>query len=67
MNSEKRQFLIWIFIAGILFLIVGIHDLIYLSTAQKSGFMIALEFVAGGCFLLNTVLQWRRNNTSYKT
>lgn len=62
MNNEKKQFLIWITIAGILMMIVGVHDLLFMSTAEKSGFMIALELVAGLAFLLNALFQWRKTN-----
>jgi uncharacterized membrane protein YhaH (DUF805 family) len=60
MNKERKQFLIWTAVAGILFLIVGIHDLFFLTTADKSGFIILLEWVAGLAFLLNALLQWRK-------
>jgi hypothetical protein len=60
MNQDKKQFLIWTAVAGILFLVVGIHDLFFLTTADKSGFIILLEWVAGLAFLLNALLQWRK-------
>lgn len=60
MNREKKQFLIWITIAGVLLMSVGIHDLLVLTTVNKSGFIIALELVAGISFLLNALLQWRK-------
>lgn len=60
MNREKKQFLIWLTIAGILFMIVGIHDLFFVTAINKSTFMIVLEIVAGLCFLLNVLIQWRR-------
>ena len=60
MNQERKQFLMWTAVAGILFLGVGLYDLFFLTTANKSGFIIRLEWLAGlGC-LLNALLQWRK-------
>ncbi len=61
MNRESKQFVMWTTIAGILFTLVGIYDLAFLSTIDKSGFVIALELVAGFCFLLIALLQWRND------
>ena len=60
MDREKKQFLMWITIAGVLFMIVGVHDLFFLTTINKSEFLIILEIVAGLCFLLNALMQWRK-------
>lgn len=59
MNREKKQFLLWTSIAGILFMIVGAHDLYFLTEVDKSGFVIGLEVVGGVAFLLNALLGWR--------
>jgi len=59
MNREKKQFLLWTSIAGILFMIVGAHDLYFLTEVDKSGFVIGLEWTAGIVFLLNALIQWR--------
>lgn len=53
MSSSNYKFFVWTAIAGVLFLIVGFHDVFVLT---KSGFMICLEFVAGLGFLLNAFL-----------
>ncbi len=50
MNREKKQFLLWTSIAGILFMIVGAHDLYFLTEVDKSGFVIGLELVGGSLF-----------------
>ena len=47
-------------VAGILMLFVGVYDLVFLTTTEKSGFVIALEIVAGLGFLLNAALLIRR-------
>jgi hypothetical protein len=60
MKRERKQFLIWTSIAGVLFLMVGVHDLLFLTTSNKSGYIIALELIAGILFLLNALLQWRK-------
>lgn len=60
MNQDRKQFLMWTAVAGILFLVVGIYDLFFLTTANKSGFIILLEWLAGLGFLLNALLQWRK-------
>ena len=64
MNQERKQFLVWTTIAGVLFLIVGGHDVFFVATNDKSGVVIALEVVAGICFLLNALLQWRKYRKS---
>lgn len=61
MNREKKQFLLWTSIAGILFMIVGAHDLYFLTEVNKSGFIIGLELTAGIFFLLNALIHWRRH------
>ncbi|GJM41597.1 MAG: hypothetical protein DHS20C20_18790 [Ardenticatenaceae bacterium] len=60
MNQDRKQFLMWTAVAGILFLVVGIYDLFFLTTVNKSGFIILLEWLAGLGFLLNALLQWRK-------
>ncbi len=60
MNHQGKQFLILTIVAGILMLFVGVYDLVFLTTTEKSGFVIALEIVAGLGFLLNAALLIRR-------
>lgn len=61
MNREKKQYLIWTSIAGVLFLVVGVHDVYFRAAEDKSTFVIILGFVAGIGFLLNALLQWRKS------
>lgn len=60
MDREKKQFVMWTTIAGVLFLIVGVYDVFFLTTVKKSAFMIILELVAGLSFLINALMQWRK-------
>ncbi|MCB0712217.1 MAG: hypothetical protein KDD67_07795 [Ignavibacteriae bacterium] len=61
MNTKKRQFVILTSIAGVLFLIVGAYDLFFSTEGGKSNFVIALEVIAGLCFVLNGLIQWRKS------
>jgi hypothetical protein len=63
MNREKKQFLLWTSIAGILFIIVGAHDLYFLTEVDKSGFVIGLELTAGIFFVLNALIQAKKGRT----
>lgn len=61
MNTKEKQFVIWTSIAGVLFLIVGAYDLFIATEGDKSNFVIALEVIAGLCFVLNGLIQWRKS------
>ncbi len=61
MNRGNKYFLIGAATAGLLFMLVGMYDLVFSSAVDKSGFVIALELVAGFCFLLIALLQWRKS------
>lgn len=50
----------WITLAGILLMSVGIHDMFFAANVHKSMFVIVLGMVGGACFLLNALLQWRK-------
>jgi hypothetical protein len=60
-NRERKQFLIWTTIAGVLFVFVGLHDVFGVTAIHKSPFVIVLEFIAGMCFLLNAAVQWKKS------
>lgn len=63
MDSERKQFIIWMVIAGIIFIIISIHDLFFLKDFNKSNFLIGLEIVAGLLFLLNAFVQWKKSKS----
>ncbi|MCA9251254.1 MAG: hypothetical protein R3E58_00875 [Phycisphaerae bacterium] len=60
MDRQKKQFLMWTALAGVLMLSVGIHDLIFASTVHKSMFVIILGMLGGSLFLFNALMQWRK-------
>jgi hypothetical protein len=53
--------MMWTSLAGVIFLAVGVHDLLVSIPAEKSGLVVAMELAAGIGFLLNAGLYWRKN------
>jgi uncharacterized membrane protein len=61
MNKEQKKFVLWLAVAGFLFLVVSIHDVFFPETSNKSALMIFFEIVAAVCFFLNSLIQWRKH------
>ena len=60
MNKEQKKFVFWLATAGFLFLIVSIHDVFFPEKSNKSALMIVFEILAAVCFILNSLIQWRK-------
>ncbi len=60
MNNEQKKLLLSLSIAGILFLLLGIHDVFISGPAKRSELMIDLEITAGLVFIVNAFVQWSK-------
>lgn len=59
MKTGNKKLAIYLIVAGVLFLIVGIYDVARPAANDRSGFIVALEFVAAIGFFFNALVQAR--------
>ncbi len=60
MLKLQKQAYLW-FTAGVIFLFISIRDIFFVGASDNSGLIIFFEVIAGLCFCLLALIQWRKS------
>lgn len=60
MIKLQSQMYLWA-IAGMIFILVSIRDIFFAGVSDKSSLIISFEVIAGLCFTLLAIIQWRKS------
>jgi hypothetical protein len=59
MTKLEKGSVLWL-VAGIIFILVSIRDILFVGASNKSGMLISFELIAGICLILLALIQWRK-------